>query len=116
MENVVGRNRTRAMIERATQRVGPFKKNLRTHQKVTKDRRNKGLLHGRKKRTTTDGIQKWSPGERALLESEGTLRKMLYEIYGPKDKKRMPKASSRTRRIADWTLRRGRPTPKRKKN
>jgi hypothetical protein len=43
MENVVERNRTRAMIEQATQRVGP--------------------LHGRKKRTTTDGIQKWSPGE-----------------------------------------------------
>jgi hypothetical protein len=40
MENVVGRNRTRAMIERATHRVGS--------------------LHGRKRRTTTEGIRKWS--------------------------------------------------------
>jgi hypothetical protein len=48
-----------------------------------------------------DGIQKWSPGERTLLGSGGTLRKILYEIYGPKIMKQMPKASSRTQRIMD---------------
>jgi hypothetical protein len=62
-ETVVGRNCTMAVIERATQRVGLLKKNLQMHHKGTKDRRGKRPLHGRKKRTTTDGIQKWSPGD-----------------------------------------------------
>jgi hypothetical protein len=91
------------------------KKNLLTHHRGTKDQGGKRPLLGRKKRTTMDGIRKWNPGERALLGNEGTLRKILYEIYGPKNMKRMPKASSRTWRIADWTLWRGRPPPKRKK-
>jgi hypothetical protein len=112
---VVRRNCTMTVIELATQRVGPLKNNLRTQHKGTKDPGGKRPLHGRKKRTTTDGIRKWNPGERALLGSEGTLRKILYEIYGPKNTKRMPKATSRTRRIADWTLWKGRPPPKRKK-
>jgi hypothetical protein len=112
---VVRRNCTMAVIEWATQRVGPPKNNLRMHHKGTKDRGGNRPLHGRKKRTTTDGTWKWNPGERALLGSEGTLRKILYEIYGPKNTKRMPNASSRTRRIADWTSWRGRPPPKRKK-
>jgi hypothetical protein len=108
-ENVVGRNGTMSMIERATQRVGPLKKNLRNHQKGTKDR------HGTKKRTTTDGIRKWSLGERALRGSGETLREILYEIYGPKNTKQIPMASSRTRRIMNWTLWKGRPPLKRKK-
>jgi hypothetical protein len=40
------------------------------------------------KRTSTDGIWKWSQGERPLLGSEETLRKILYETYGPKNTKR----------------------------
>jgi hypothetical protein len=100
----VRRNCTMAVIERATQRVGPLKNNLRTQHKGTKDPGGNRPLHGRKKGTTTDGNRKCNPGERALLGSEGALRKNLYEIYGPKNTKRMPKATSRTRRIADWTL------------
>jgi hypothetical protein len=80
------------------------KKNLQTHQGGTKDQGGKRPLHGRKNRTTTDGIRKWNPGEQALLGNEGTLRNTLYEIYGPKNTKLMPKASSRMRRRADWTL------------
>jgi hypothetical protein len=112
--SVVRRNCTRAMIEQATQKIGPLKKNLQTHQKGTKGQRCKRALHGRK-RTTTDGIQKWSTGERALLGSEGTLRKILYEIYSPKNTKQIPKAPGRTPRIMEWTLWRGRPPPKWKK-
>jgi hypothetical protein len=113
--SVVRRNCTRAMIERATQRVGPLKKNLRTHQKGTKGQRGKRPLHGGKKRTTMDGIQKWSPGERALLGSEVRVRKILYEIYGPKNTKQIFKAPGRLTKIKNWTLWRGRPPPKRKK-
>jgi hypothetical protein len=113
--SIVRRNCTRAMIERATQRVWPLKKNFGTHQKETKGQRGKRPLHGRKKRTTTDGIQKWIPGKRDLLGSEGTLRKILYGIYGPKNTKQILKAPGRTRRIMEWTLWRGRPPPKRKK-
>jgi hypothetical protein len=106
--SVSRRNHTRAMIERATQRVGPLKKKLRKHHKGTKDQRGKLPLHGRKKRITTDGNRKWRPGERAFLGSKRALKKILYEKYGPKNTKRMPKASSRTRRITDWTLWKGR--------
>jgi hypothetical protein len=79
------------MVEQAIQRVGPFKKNLRTHHRGTKDRGGRRSLHGRKKRTTTVGIQKWNPGERLLLGNEGTLRKILHEIYGPKTRNECPR-------------------------
>jgi hypothetical protein len=103
------------MIDQASQRVWPLKNNLRTNQKETKGQRGKQPLQARKKRTTMDGIQKWSPGERALLGSEGTLRKILYGIYGPRNTKKIPKAPGRMQRIMEWTLWRGQPPPKWKK-
>jgi hypothetical protein len=63
------RNLTRAMIERATQRVGPLKKNLRMHHIGTKDQRGKQPLHWRKK-ITTDCIRKWSPRDKLFWEAE----------------------------------------------
>jgi hypothetical protein len=100
------RNHTRAMIEPATQRVGPLK-DLWMHHRGTKERHGKQLLHGRKKGTTMDGIHKWSLREQTLLGSRGTLRKIVYETYGLKNTKQMPKVSSRMQRIMDWTLWRG---------
>jgi hypothetical protein len=96
------------MVEQATQRVGPLRKNLQTHHEVKRGAKDRGgqrplyvkkkkretvinvggwnsgqLSPLRKKMTTTD-IRKGSPRERTLLGSRGTLRKILYEIYDPK--------------------------------
>jgi hypothetical protein len=138
-ENFIGRNHTRAIVEQATQRVRPLRKNFLMHherKRGTKDLGSKRLLYVRrkratkinirgwssgqpsplrKKRTTMDGTWKWRPGERTLLGSGRTLYKILYKISCSKNTKQMPKASSRTWRIMEWTLLRGRPPPKWKK-
>jgi hypothetical protein len=57
---VVRKDCTRAKVERATQRVRPLRKNLRTHhegKRGTKDLGSKLPLYVRKKRATAIGIR-----------------------------------------------------------
>jgi hypothetical protein len=83
-ENFVGRYRTRAIVERATQSVGPLRKNLRAHhegKRETKDLGRKRPLYERKKRTTVIGIGGWSSRELSPLgrrrSAYRTLKKTL---------------------------------------
>jgi hypothetical protein len=69
----------------------------------------------RKEKTTTNGIEGCSAGQRSHLGSEGTLNKNLYEIFRGKVAKQVVVTPSWLQRIRKWTLWRGRPPPKRKK-
>jgi hypothetical protein len=72
-------------------------------------------LYLRKERTTTNGIEGCSAGQRSHLGSEGTLNKNLYEIFKGRIAKQIVGTPSGFRRIRNWTLWRCRPPPKRKK-
>jgi hypothetical protein len=71
----------------------------------------KNLPNLRKERRTTNGIKKWSAGQRSFLGKGGTF----FEIFGGKIAKQVVGTSSGLRRIRKWALWRGRPPPKRKK-
>jgi hypothetical protein len=64
---------------------------------------------------TTNSIERWSPGERALLGSGGTRKKNIYEILREKIPMYVVETSSRLQQMRNWTLWRGRTPPKRKK-
>jgi hypothetical protein len=64
---------------------------------------------------TTNGIEGWSPGDRARLGSGGTRKKDIYEILREKIPKYVVETSSELQQMRNWTLWRGRPPPKRKK-
>jgi hypothetical protein len=68
-----------------------------------------------KKKGTTNAIQGWSAGHRSYLGSGGTPSKTPYEIFRGKIAKQVVGTPSGLRRIRKWTLWRGRPPPKRKK-
>jgi hypothetical protein len=81
---IVRKDWTRSKVERATRRVGPFRKNLRTHheeRRGTKYLGGKRPLYLRKKRATAIGIGRWSSGQLSLLGRGGltysTLKKTL---------------------------------------
>jgi hypothetical protein len=71
---VVRKDCTRANVERATRRLGPLRKNLRTHQEGkygTKYLGCKRPLYLRKKRTTAIGIGGWSSRQASPLRRRG---------------------------------------------
>jgi hypothetical protein len=77
---VVRTNCTRAKVERATQRVRPLRKNLRTHHKGKsgkKDLDGKQPLYVRKKRAITIGIGEWSSRQLSHLGSRGPSYRVL---------------------------------------
>jgi hypothetical protein len=89
-------------------RRGPGCKNGIQHRYVKK------LSHMKKERTT-NGIKGWSTGQRSYLGKGGTLRMNLYEIFRGKIGKQVAEISRGLRRIRKWTLWRGSPPTKRKK-
>jgi hypothetical protein len=100
--SVIRRNCTRAMIERATQKIGPLKKNLQTHQKGTKV-------------PTKNDIGRCRAGQRSHLGRRGTRKKTPYETVNVKITKRITKFTAGLLPIKNWSLWSGRPPPKRKK-
>jgi hypothetical protein len=109
---------TRAKVERATQRIGSLRKILRTHhegKRRIKDLGDRRPLCLRKERTTMNGNEGWSSGQKSHLGSGGTRKKTLYEMYRGKIAKQVVKTSIGLLRMMDGTLWRGRPPPKRKK-
>jgi hypothetical protein len=114
-EHFVRKDCTRTKDERATQRVGPLRRNLRMHHKGkcgTKDLCGGQPLYLRKERATTNGIEGWSSGHQAHLGRAGTLKMILYAIFR---RKIVKGTSSWLWKIRKWILWRGRPPSKRKK-
>jgi hypothetical protein len=116
--NVIRKDGTRAKVERATQRVGPFRKNLWTHHERKigrKDLGGKRLLYVRKKRTTAISIRGWSSKQLSQLGRRVLTYKTLKKTLEPEFVKQAHGMSSRFREIRKWTLWRGKPPRKRKK-
>jgi hypothetical protein len=115
---IVRRECTRAKVEQATQRVGPFRKNLQMlHEGKcgTKDLGGKQPPYMRKKRATVISIRGWSskqlsPLGRRVLAYEALKKTLELEFV-----KRACGMSSGFRKIWKWTLWKGRPPPKRKR-
>jgi hypothetical protein len=87
---------TRANVERATQGVGTFRKNLGIHHEGkcgTKDLGGKQPPYMRKKRATVIGIGGWSSGHQSHLGSGGTLKMILYAICRRKIAKQVATSS-----------------------
>jgi hypothetical protein len=59
------------------------------------------------KKTTTNGIGGWRSGQQLQLQSEGMLKKALYEIVSVKMAKQIAGSYIALRRTKDWTLWRG---------
>jgi hypothetical protein len=120
VQGIIIRSRwTRAKVERATWRVVPFMKNLQMHhegRRATKDVGSKRPLYLRKKRMITIGIGGWSSGQLSPLGRGGPTYKTLKNILELEFVKRANRMSSRLQRIMDWTLCRGRPPQKGKRN
>jgi hypothetical protein len=118
-ENFVRKDCTRAKDERATQGVGPLRKNLRMHHEGkcgTKDLCGGQSLYLRKERRSTNGIGGRSSGQQSHLGSGVTLKKILYAIFREKVAKQVVGTSGRLRRMKKWTLWRGRPLQNEKRN
>jgi hypothetical protein len=64
---------------------------------------------------TINGIEGWSPGARALLGSGGTRKMDIYKILREKIPKHVVEISNGLQQMRNWTLWRGRPPPKRRK-
>jgi hypothetical protein len=62
--------------------------------KRIKDLGDRQLLYLRKEKGTAIGIRGWSSGQQSRLESEGTLKKTLYEIFRGKIAKHIVGMSS----------------------
>jgi hypothetical protein len=74
---------TRSKVERATRRVGPLRKNLRTHhegRRGTKDLGGQRPLYLRKKRATAIGIGRWSSRQLSPLGRRTDLQDPRAEI------------------------------------
>jgi hypothetical protein len=69
----------------------------------------------RKERTTTNGIEGWSSGQQSHVGSGIMLKKVLYAIFRGKIAKQVDGTSSGLQKIMKWSLWRGRPPPKWKK-
>jgi hypothetical protein len=66
----VRKDYTRAKVKRVTQRVGPLRKNLRTHhegKRATKNLGGKRPLYLRKERATAIGIGQWCSKQLSAL-------------------------------------------------
>jgi hypothetical protein len=73
-------------------------------------------LYLRKERTTANGIRGWSSEQRSHLGSGGTLKKALYENFRGKKAKQIAESCVMSRKIKNWTLWRGWPSPERLKS
>jgi hypothetical protein len=92
-----------AVIERATQRVGLFRKNLRTYHEGkggTKDRGGKRPLYVRKKRQTVNYIEWCASEQRSHLARGETAN----EVFRGNIAKQVVGTSNGLRRIRKWTL------------
>jgi hypothetical protein len=118
MENVAGRNCTMAVIERATQRVGLLTKNLRTHHEGKRGTKNIGgrwPLCQKRKVPTKNDIGRCRAGQRLHLGRRGTRKKTPYETVNVKITKQITRFTAGLLPVKNWTLWKGRPSPKRKK-
>jgi hypothetical protein len=108
-------NSNRKQIERATLRVGPLRKNLRTHHERkggTKALGGKRPLFLRKKRASAIGIGGWSSRQLSPLRRDGPTYKTLKKTPELEFMKRANGLSSGLQRMMDRTLWSGRPPPK----
>jgi hypothetical protein len=83
--NFVRNKWTKAKAERATQRVGPLRKEVRTHnagRRGTKDLSGKRPLYLSKKKASTIGSGRWSSGQLSLLGRGGPTYKSLKKTIG----------------------------------
>jgi hypothetical protein len=78
-------------------------------------RRDVKKLPNLKKGRTMNGFKGWSTGQRSYMGKGRTLRMNLYETFGGQIAKQVVGTSCRLRRMRIWTLWRGKPPPKRKK-
>jgi hypothetical protein len=106
-ENVVGRNRTRPMIEQATQIVGLLRKKLRTHHEG--NRGTKDLGGGQPRYVKKPDLKK------VQVKSTGSFDMKFTKIARLEIVKRLIGSSVSLRQHKDWNLWRSRPPPKRKK-
>jgi hypothetical protein len=115
---IIRKDCTRAEDERATQRLGPLRKNLWTTHKGKCEINYMGgkrPLDVRKKRATAIGVGGWSSGQLSPMGIKVPAYKTLQKTFRLQIVKRAKEVSSGLRRIRMWTLWRGRPPPKRKK-
>jgi hypothetical protein len=94
-----------------------LKRRRRTRQKGSDrigDRDVKEQLRLRKERTTGNGIRGRRKRQQLRLESTGNFNDTFRETLGLDIAKRIDGTSIRLRKMSDWTLRKGRPPPKRK--
>jgi hypothetical protein len=68
-----------------------------------------------KERTTTNGIGAWTSGQKLLPGSGRMHMKALYKMVSAKIAKPNAGSFARRRKVNEWTLWRGRPSPKRLK-
>jgi hypothetical protein len=116
---VIRKDCTRAKIEQVTQRVGPLRKNLRTHHERksgTKDLGGKWLLYVRKQRATTISIGGWSSRQLSPLERRVLAYKTLKKTLGLVITERANGMARGFQKIRKWTSWRGRPHPKQKRD
>jgi hypothetical protein len=109
---------TRANVERGTQRVGPLRKNLRTHhegKRGTKNVGDKRPLYVRKKRATANGIGGGTQDSCHLWEEEDRPTRPPEKTLELEFVKRANGMCSGFRKMRTWILWRSWPPPKRKK-
>jgi hypothetical protein len=108
---IVRRNWIRAKVEQGTQIAGMCQKG----EMGVKDLGCRRPLYLRRKRITTDGIREWKleqPRLKSKRTTSGTYRKTIkLEVV-----KRVTEMSTGLLKMQNWTLWRGRPPPKQKKN
>jgi hypothetical protein len=117
-ENFVRKDCTRKGDERATQRLGPLRKNLWTTHKGKGEINFIGCkrpLDVRKKRATAIGVGEWSSRQLSHMGIRVPAYKTLQKTFRLQIVERAKEVSSGLQRIRIWTLCRGRPPPKRKK-
>jgi hypothetical protein len=117
-ENFIRKDCTRKGDERATQRLGPLRKNLWTTHKG-KGKTNyiggKRPLNVRKKRTTVIGVGGWSSGQLSPMGIRVPAYKTIQKTFRRQIIKRAKEVSSGLRKTRKWNLWTGRLPPKRKK-
>jgi hypothetical protein len=99
----------RAKVERETRRAG-------TRHEGKMGRKDIGCrrsLYRRRKRTTTDGIREWK-SEQPRLKSERTTSEIYRKTIGLEVVKRATEMTTGLLKMRSWTLKRGKPPPKRK--
>jgi hypothetical protein len=117
-ENFFRKDCTRKGDERATQRLGPLRKNLcTTHKGKGKTNYIGGRrpLDVRKKRETGIGIRGWTSGQLSPMRMRVPAYKTLQKTFRRQIVKRAKEVSSGLRKTRKWNLWMGRPPPKCKK-